>query len=298
MAAREKARRATRERRRITARDAAAARRSDVAARRERGDTEDAQERAARYAATSARHAARERRRLVKETLAAPWSDGGAAGLRVAIELGWEDTMNERERASLSTQVTHAYGSVLRRCAEERLAPLRMALTGCARAADTLARIDKAGGAEKWPVPRLEPSFAEALPAVCSPAEDGAARGTPVRIVVMSPDAEEPLREVAKDAVYVVGGLCDYKRSVQTTLNGARASGVCARRLPLAETLGASVPSVTILTVDQCVAALHLAHANGGDWGAALRAALPQRKLRAVEAPSAMSGAAADDKAA
>ena len=82
----------------------------------------------------------------------------------------------------------------------------------------------------------------------------------------------------------------DYKRSMQTTLKSARVSGMTARRLPLAEALGSgNVPSVSILTVDQCVAALHLAYANGGDWGAALRAALPPRKLRTVDAPAAKS---------
>ena len=204
LAAREEARRATRGRRREVARAAAAERRADAVAAR-LGDAEDPLERAKRYEVTSSRRAARDRRRRVREALAAPWSDGGAAGVRVAIELGWEGTMHERERTSLATQVTHAYGTALRRCAEEGLAPLRMALTGCAEATDTLAKIDKAGGAENWPVPRLDGSFAEALSVVCSPAEDGS---EPVEVVIMSPDAEEPLREVKKGAVYVVGGLC------------------------------------------------------------------------------------------
>lgn len=38
--------------------------------------------------------------------------------------------------------------------------------------------------------------------------------------------------------IYVVGGLCDYKRVANATLDRAEAAGVEARRLPIEETLG------------------------------------------------------------
>ena len=100
-----------------------------------------------------------------------------------------------------------------------------------------------------------------------------------MRIVVMSPDAECALEGApVRDAVYVVGGLCDYRRIANATLDRAEAAGVEARRLPIEETFGANF-SVNILTVNQTVEALCRAGLNGGDWEDALRGVLPARKM-------------------
>ena len=40
------------------------------------------------------------------------------------------------------------------------------------------------------------------------------------------------------DDIFVVGGLCDYKRIANATLDRAEAAGVEVMRLPIEETLG------------------------------------------------------------
>jgi Trm5-related predicted tRNA methylase len=96
---------------------------------------------------------------------------------------------------------------------------------------------------------------------------------------VLSPDAPECLTgAVRSDTVYVVGGLCDYKRIANATLDRAAAANVEARRLPLREAFGNNF-SVNILTVNQTVDALCRAWHNGGDWADALGKALPKRKM-------------------
>ena len=101
------------------------------------------------------------------------------------------------------------------------------------------------------------------------------------KIVVMSPDATEVFTgPPAEDEIYVVGGLCDYKRIANATLDRAAAAGVCARRLPIEESLGDDERvTVDILTVNQTVEALCRAWHSGGDWAAALRAVIPARKF-------------------
>lgn len=112
---------------------------------------------------------------------------------------------------------------------------------------------------------------------------------------MLSPDAPEALAGAPdRDALYVVGGICDYKRHMNATLDCAASANdshdssagpsssnviVEARRLPIEETFQGSV-SVNILTVNQAVEALVRADINGGDWAEALMATLPLRKLR------------------
>ena len=101
------------------------------------------------------------------------------------------------------------------------------------------------------------------------------------QLVVLSPDAQEPLAELDPTAVYIVGGLCDYRRVRNATRGRAESRGVVCRRLPLREALGRTL-AVEILTVDQVLHVLLEAANNGSDWARALEAALPPRKLQAA----------------
>jgi len=231
--------------------------------------------RLARWEATAARHRLKAERRRVKRLMQTPWSDE-AGGLRVAIDIGMESLMSDGELASLATQVMLSYAFVVKRCVAQNWRPLRLALTNTDAAAATLARIRDAASAEigdAWPVKVVGSDFATGLPALCAPSDAP-------QIVVLSPDADTPLTTLDPGAVYVIGGLCDYRRIANATRDRARERGVCCRRLPLQEALGAKLP-VEILTVDQVVQIL-LHCSNTGDWVGAFEAAVPPRKLRAV----------------
>ena len=140
------------------------------------------------------------------------------------------------------------------------------------------------GGSKNWAVRTNELSFGR----VAAGIGGGLSNSKPQRVIVLSPDAPEALAGAPdRDALYVVGGLCDYKRHMNATLDcAASAAGtssssvvVEARRLPIEETFQGTV-SVNILTVNQAVEALVRADINGGDWAEALTATLPSRKLR------------------
>ena len=178
-------------------------------------------------------------------------------------------------------------------------APARLMLSSLDGRAEVALRRD--AGSAAWPVRASKEMFEVAARRAVSGEDPGAApegsdssevsgvdvatRRNPsdavrgLRIVVMSPDAECALEGApVRDAVYVVGGLCDYRRIANATLDRAEAAGVEARRLPIEETFGANF-SVNILTVNQTVEALCRAGLNGGDWEDALRGVLPARKM-------------------
>ena len=165
----------------------------------------------------------------------APWSDE-AGGLRVAIDIGMESLMSDGELASLATQVMLSYAFVLKHCVAQNWRPLRLALTNTDAAAATLARIRDAASAEigdAWPVKVVGSDFATGLPALCAPSDAP-------QIVVLSPDADTPLTTLDPGSIYVVGGLCDYRRIANATRDRARerGDGVCRRRISRSRPLG------------------------------------------------------------
>eukprot|EP00966_Prymnesium_polylepis_P323714 7379865-Prymnesium_polylepis.1 len=222
-----------------------------------------------RWEATAARQRLAAERERVKALMRVPWTEENA-GVRVIVDLGMERLMVDRELASLATQVTNSYAEVVKRCATRpSWVPLRLALSAIDSSGATMERVrSSAGNLERWPVACLGGEFTTALPLLCAP-------GAP-DLVVLSPDADEPLSTLSTSCVYIVGGLCDYKRIANATRDRAAAHRCRCARLPLREALGAKL-GVEILTVDQVVIALVEAANNGGDWAAALVEAVPPR---------------------
>ena len=170
-------------------------------------------------------------------------------------------------------------------------------------------------GSARWSVRRSARRFDEAVAEVNAKntkntkesaddeSSDDAVPTTPFRrnsIVVLSPDADAtfPLHEpLDTRAIYVVGGLCDYRRVEGATLRRAAAAtgDVVAKRLPIEDAFGTNA-SVNILTVNQTVEILSRVARNGGDWRAALLETLPERKLREMRARSSLSAPPAETR--
>jgi tRNA (guanine9-N1)-methyltransferase len=281
------------------------------------------------WAKSARRHEREAIKRVVREDMTAPWSDGGDGGVRVVVDCGMSHLMNDAEMKSLVTQLQCSYASVLNLTADavsrgtttaaaERSAgagennregstaaegrdadatrrdPATTTTTcgGGGGGGDTTARtttsrdaretraraaVANAGArgkparllfssmtgdverylardhcAARWPVLTSAKDFAAAAREHAGGASArgcASASGGP-RVVVLSPDAPECLTDVRRDTVYVVGGLCDYKRIANATLDRAAAAKVEARRLPLREAFGNNF-SVNILTVNQ-----------------------------------------------
>lgn len=126
-------------------------------------------------------------------------------------------------------------------------------------------------GAGAWPVNKYEESLLE--------------RYDPSDIVVLSPDAQDPLDAIDPSKVYVIGGIVDKTVQKGLTRDFAQQHNLMSFRLPIkehAEQLGLGFPGANtrpILTAADVVTALVLFHETQ-EWHTSLTVAIPQRKRR------------------
>jgi hypothetical protein len=104
----------------------------------------------------------------------------------------------------------------------------------------------------------------------------------PLQLVVLSPDAPEPLEEVFSDKVYCIGGIVDRAIIKGVTHSFASSHSLQCRRLPIREhafELGMQPRTNMnpVLNVNDVAAAL-LEYRSSGSWVQALQVAVPQRK--------------------
>ncbi|KAI8474675.1 MAG: hypothetical protein J3K34DRAFT_517988 [Monoraphidium minutum] len=169
---------------------------------------------------------------------------------------------------SLAKQVEIAMG--LNRRSER---PLALTLTSFRGA---LAAFCDHNGAAAWPIARHEGHVADVFASERS------------NLVMLSPDAPDALDgPLDSAAVYVIGGIVDKSVVKGLSLGWAAAAGVRAARLPVreyADDLGMAFGGANktpVLSISDVVVALLEAGRTGGDWAAALGAALPERVRRA-----------------
>ena len=172
------------------------------------------------------------------------------AGLRVCIELGFEQS--DRERRSICRQISGAYG-LSRRSAH----PLHLHLSSLN---ETWRCVLAAQGLDAWHITRLEGSAVESFDSDS--------------LVVLSPDAPEILECLDRDKVYVIGGIVDRSVRKAVTLDWARAHGVRTKRLPVREYLEGKPKFV--LNIDTVVGVICRLKETL-DWKVSLESAIPQR---------------------
>ena len=240
-----------------------------------------------------------------------------------AVEKAWEEEYRDTQDTRVSSEPLSYYSSQRDRAREKADAALsrftrspatRLLFSSLSGTFESILSNDS--GSKRWAVRRSVKRFDEAVDELFSVArgagptgdlpleasrtktsslvradelESPSARRKPKSrdsIVVLSPDAEQtfPLNEpLDVSAIYVVGGLCDYKRVRGATLRRADETNVVAKRLPIEDALGTNA-SVNILTVNQTVQILSRVARNEGDWRLALIETLPERKLREMRA--------------
>ena len=177
-------------------------------------------------------------------------------GLRVVLDLSYGAHMSAREHNSLQRQLSRCWGANRRAAA-----PVSLHLAGLAQC--PAACLPPGGDHLRWKVHRLDERVEERFP--------------PASLTFLTPDAPDVLGALDPARVYVIGGLVD--RSVQKAASLARARGLGAAtaRLPL-EAHSAIVDAREPLTLDAVLTIL-LEYNASADWGRAIIAALPERKL-------------------
>lgn len=178
----------------------------------------------------------------------------------VCVDLGWNDLMMEKEQKSLARQLSYSYNA-LRKCAENGMTPLAMSVTGVDSVIKSKLSF-AAQGWETWPIQFSEKCLTE--------------YHDKDKLVYLTHDAQEVLRTLDPDTVYVIGGIVDRNRLVGATFNKAEDSRIKTARLNL-DTQISIQHGTPVLTVNHCVEILIHA-ANGMSWRDAYLKVLPIRK--------------------
>ncbi|KXZ54521.1 hypothetical protein GPECTOR_4g586 [Gonium pectorale] len=207
---------------------------------------------------------------------------GGEGVLRVVIDCGFVHTLQiqtllKAQLRSLAKQVQSAVG-------HNRRAEQPACLQVASWSGDLAAYADERMGAASWPLVKHARPILELF--------------DPRDIVVLSPDAEQPLLDLDLGRVYVIGGIVDRSIIRGVTAGFAAEHGLETRRLPTIELaeqlgLGPGVSKRPVLNICDVVAAMLRFRSNGGDWADALDAAIPRRKRTAAAAPRQTAAAAA-----
>ncbi|GAB1610660.1 tRNA methyltransferase 10 homolog B-like [Argonauta hians] len=184
------------------------------------------------------------------------------SGLRICIDLSFDEKMSEKELSRLAQQLGRLYG-----CNRKLEKPLHIFLSS----------VDKDGDFFKE-CSRINQGFQNYLWDVCSepltelfPKQD---------IVYLSPDSDNVLYTVDPDKVYIVGGLVDESIQKKRTYYKALQCGIQTARLPIDVFMmngGGKGNYCRILTVNQVLAVIS-EYLRTEDWRQALSAEVPKRK--------------------
>ncbi|XP_063751774.1 tRNA methyltransferase 10 homolog B isoform X2 [Eleginops maclovinus] len=203
---------------------------------------------------------------ITKERLA----EAQSIGLKLCVDLSMSDSMSDKELSRLAGQLRRLYGSN-----KKATRPFHLLLTDL-REDSCLYRecLRKNAGFHNYIMDITEESFLDLFP--------------PENVVYLTPDAEEALKTVDADKVYVLGGLVD--ESIQKlSFSRARELSVPTARLPIDEYMvkkdNAKNFHSKILAVNQGFALfvstvfdILLTFCHTGSWTEALQAWFPQGK--------------------
>ena len=210
-------------------------------------------ERGARIEARRRETAARKERRRAQLS--------SAYGLVIDCDEDLTTTMERERWGSLMKQLRAAYE---RNC--KTTAPFKMSFTRMSEAfEEQMGRMN--AGWENWHVVRSGKTLRETA---------AESETTAKSLVYLTADSERELREIEAGKTYVIGGFIDRNRHKGLTLRKARELGVEHARLPIGEFL--ETRGAPVLTVNQTADVL-TSFLERGDWGEAIEAVVPARKV-------------------
>jgi tRNA (guanine9-N1)-methyltransferase len=184
-----------------------------------------------------------------------------AYGLVIDCDEDLTTTMERERWGSLMKQLRAAYE---RNC--KTTAPFKMSFTRMSEAfEEQMGRMN--AGWENWHVVRLGKTLRETA---------AESETTAKSLVYLTADSERELREIEAGKTYVIGGFIDRNRHKGLTLRKARELGVEHARLPIGEFL--ETRGAPVLTVNQTADVL-TSFLERGDWGEAIEAVVPARKV-------------------
>lgn len=213
----------------------------------------------------------RAQRALRKQAEITEFTSRCEAGATVVLDLEWEEQLSDRELKGLVQQVLYCYGSN-----RSALRPVSLVLSGVSSTSKTLERLSKlAGFPNAWPGVTILPT-----PYI----EHFSSEVDRRRLVYLTADTDNVLKEFKQNDVYIIGGIVDRNRLKGSTKEKADGQGIGTGRLPLQEHIQMGGSS-RVLTCNH-VLDIILEHQRCGDWRATFEKCVPGRK-QFIDQPAA-----------
>ncbi|XP_017119433.1 tRNA methyltransferase 10 homolog A [Drosophila elegans] len=184
-------------------------------------------------------------------------ADGGQSALSVAIDLEYDDLMQERDIAKCVKQCLRIY-TINRRSAQ----PGKLHFTGIRRNGPIHESFMKNDGWENW---HVEYHFDRNHTAVFDARQ----------LVYLTCESDQVLDKLQPGCTYVIGGLVDHNHFKGLCHSRATEAGLATARLPLSEHVDMKTRSV-LSTYH--VFELLTKVASGQDWTTAILDTIPMRK--------------------
>lgn len=203
--------------------------------------------------------------------------------VKIAIDLGFNELMNERESQKLVKQIQRCYAYN-----RNSSAPCQFYLTSVTEPTRKILS-QKQPGFEKWEIHKEEKHFLEAF-------KDHKDSGTLIFLSPNSPNLLPDACEIQKRGsqyVYIIGGLVDHNVQKGLTLQLAEESGISHARLPIDQCM--QLCTSHVLSINQ-VFELMVDATLGIPWNDSLLRVIPLRKQRLSKEILAKKQAKADKK--
>eukprot|EP01026_Neomeris_dumetosa_P016856 TRINITY_DN16439_c0_g1_i1.p1 TRINITY_DN16439_c0_g1~~TRINITY_DN16439_c0_g1_i1.p1 ORF type:complete len:308 (-),score=61.19 TRINITY_DN16439_c0_g1_i1:559-1482(-) len=191
------------------------------------------------------------------------------SGLKIVVDLDFEDCMSDSQRYSLCKQLQYSYSA-----AQRATNPVSLHFTSYKDKIKT-QMTQKIEGNQNWKMAFSEKNYVEFFK------EKGDYDLS--KFVYLSADGDEVMEKVEKDSIYIIGGLIDSNRFKGLCKERADKLGIRTAKLPLDGYIQFSGSKV--LTVNQVVEIIARFN-DDGDWKAAFDQSIPQRKVCEVQKES------------
>lgn len=237
------------------------------------------------------RHEAKERKREQKkngELVEAPRRKGPSVLVPVTfvIDCGWDELMNDRERISLSSQVTRAYSDNAKAQYRSHFVVSSFDKLLKERFDTVLRKTYQNWRGVRFMTENFDHAAVQAKDWMNTPEGgtlEGAIRGKEEKepspedgeIVYLSSDSSETLTELKPYSTYIIGGLVDKNRHKGVCYKRATELEIRTAKLPIGEYL--RMASRHVLATNHVVEIM-LKWLELGDWGQAFMQVIPQRK--------------------
>ena len=184
--------------------------------------------------------------------------------LKVCIDLQFGDKMSDKELSHLASQLRRAYGAN-----KSSAHPAKLSLVSLDESGRTYKICcEKNDGFQNYILNRTSKSLADEYSSVIE------------KLVYLTPDSPQTLKELERDKIYVIGGLVDDSVQKDTTYTYAIENNITTAKLPIQEEClkmnNGRYTFKEILTINQVFDILQKLD-ECKDWGIALSAGLPKR---------------------